>query len=56
MLDFLLVDHSVGTLAALAASAFLAAVARGFSGFGGALIFVPWRALRSVRGRPLRCC
>jgi uncharacterized membrane protein YfcA len=41
MFDFLLVDHSVGALVALAASAFAAALARGFSGFGGALIFVP---------------
>jgi uncharacterized protein len=41
MLDFGLVDYSVGTLVMLAVSAFAAAMARGFSGFGGALIFVP---------------
>jgi uncharacterized membrane protein YfcA len=41
MLDSLPIDHSVGTLVMLAVSAFAAAMARGFSGFGGALIFVP---------------
>ncbi len=41
MFDFGLHDHSGGALALLAISAFLAALARGFSGFGSALIFVP---------------
>src|ERR1700730_12698432 len=41
MLNFVLVYHSVATLVMLAVSAFAAAMARGFSGFGGALIFVP---------------
>jgi uncharacterized membrane protein YfcA len=34
-------EYSPGVLAFLAATAFVAALARGFSGFGGALIFVP---------------
>ena len=34
-------DYSRGALVLLAISAFLAALARGFSGFGSALIFVP---------------
>jgi hypothetical protein len=34
-------DHSSGALLLLAISAFVAALARGFSGFGSALIFVP---------------
>jgi uncharacterized membrane protein YfcA len=34
-------DHSSAALVFLAASALLAGLARGFSGFGGALIFVP---------------
>jgi uncharacterized protein len=34
-------EHSGGALLLLAVSAFLAALARGFSGFGSALIFVP---------------
>jgi len=41
MLDFALHDHPSGALAQIAISAFLAAMARGFSGFGSALIFVP---------------
>jgi uncharacterized protein len=41
MFDLGVHDYSVGALALLAISAFLAALARGFSGFGSALIFVP---------------
>src|SRR5215831_14487349 len=41
MFDLGLGDHSSGTFILLAVSAFLAALARGFSGFGSALIFVP---------------
>src|SRR5215467_1046628 len=41
MLNFAIHDHSSGALARLAVSAFLAALARGFSGFGSALIFIP---------------
>jgi hypothetical protein len=41
MFDLGIHQHSSGALAVLAASAFLAALARGFSGFGSALIFVP---------------
>jgi uncharacterized protein len=41
MFDIGIHDHSTGALALLATSAFLAALARGFSGFGSALIFVP---------------
>ena len=41
MFDLGFHDHSAGTLILLAISAFLAALARGFSGFGSALIFVP---------------
>jgi uncharacterized membrane protein YfcA len=41
MFDLGLHDHSGGALALLAISAFLAALARGFSGFGSALIFMP---------------
>ncbi|HMA72834.1 MAG TPA: sulfite exporter TauE/SafE family protein [Xanthobacteraceae bacterium] len=41
MFDFGIGDHSRGALVLLAVSAFLAAIARGFSGFGSALIFVP---------------
>jgi uncharacterized protein len=41
MFDLGFHDHSGGTLVLLAISAFLAALARGFSGFGSALIFVP---------------
>lgn len=37
----LLAHHSVGALLLLVAAAFVASLARGFSGFGGALIFVP---------------
>jgi hypothetical protein len=41
MFNLGLYDHSAGALALLATSAFIAAVARGFSGFGSALIFMP---------------
>jgi uncharacterized protein len=41
MPDLGLADYSTHALAFLAAAAFVAALARGFSGFGGALIFVP---------------
>jgi uncharacterized membrane protein YfcA len=41
MFDLGIHDHSSGALALLAVSAFIAAMARGFSGFGAALIFVP---------------
>jgi uncharacterized membrane protein YfcA len=41
MFDLGIHGHSGGALALLAISAFLAALARGFSGFGSALIFVP---------------
>jgi uncharacterized membrane protein YfcA len=41
MLDLGIHDHSSSALTLLAISAFLAALARGFSGFGSALIFVP---------------
>ncbi|HWN49023.1 MAG TPA: sulfite exporter TauE/SafE family protein [Xanthobacteraceae bacterium] len=41
MFDLGIHDHSNGALTLLAVSAFLAALARGFSGFGSALIFVP---------------
>ena len=41
MPDLLPPDLSAGALAFLLATAFIAAMARGFSGFGAALIFVP---------------
>jgi uncharacterized protein len=41
MFDLGIHDHSSGTLLLLTISAFAAALARGFSGFGSALIFVP---------------
>lgn len=41
MLDRLLTDLSTADLLFLVISAFIAGCARGFSGFGGALIFVP---------------
>ncbi|ODT04571.1 MAG: hypothetical protein ABS58_15985 [Mesorhizobium sp. SCN 65-20] len=41
MLDFLPVDLSTATILVLIVAAFVAGCARGFSGFGGALIFVP---------------
>jgi uncharacterized membrane protein YfcA len=41
MIADLLAHHSVNSLIFLAAAAFIASLARGFSGFGGALIFVP---------------
>jgi uncharacterized protein len=41
MFDTGIHDHSSGTFLLLAISAFVAALARGFSGFGSALIFVP---------------
>ena len=41
MFDFLLVDLPARSLALLGAISFIAAMARGFSGFGAALIFVP---------------
>ena len=39
--DAFLAQHATSTLLMLAGAAFIAALARGFSGFGGALIFVP---------------
>ena len=44
MLDLLPADLSMPRLAFLLASAFIAATARGFSGFGAALIFLPLAA------------
>jgi uncharacterized membrane protein YfcA len=44
MLDLLPPDLSARALAFLLASAFIAALARGFSGFGAALIFLPLAA------------
>ena len=41
MNEFLLVDLSAGGVLVLAVTALIAGCARGFSGFGGALIFVP---------------
>jgi uncharacterized membrane protein YfcA len=41
MLDIGIRSHSSGALILLGLSAFVAALARGFSGFGSALIFVP---------------
>jgi uncharacterized protein len=41
MFDLGLYNHSGGALALLVTAAFVAALARGFSGFGSALIFVP---------------
>jgi uncharacterized membrane protein YfcA len=41
MIADLLAHHSTRTLILLIAAAFVASLARGFSGFGGALIFVP---------------
>jgi uncharacterized membrane protein YfcA len=41
MFDHLLIDLSTGGILFLLASALVAGCARGFSGFGGALIFVP---------------
>jgi uncharacterized membrane protein YfcA len=41
MIVDLLARHSAGALVMLIAAAFVASLARGFSGFGGALIFVP---------------
>ena len=49
MPDLLPPDLSARGLAFLLATAFVAAMARGFSGFGAALIFVP---LATHRGRP----
>src|SRR5262249_29668190 len=37
----LLASHSAAALSLLIATSFIASLARGFSGFGGALIFVP---------------
>jgi hypothetical protein len=44
MLDLLPADLTPGDLAFLLGSAFIAALARGFSGFGAALIFLPLAA------------
>jgi uncharacterized membrane protein YfcA len=44
MFDFLPADLSARALAFLLATAFVAALARGFSGFGAALIFLPLAA------------
>ena len=41
MIDALLARHSIGAIIFLVVAAFVASLARGFSGFGGALIFVP---------------
>lgn len=41
MIADLIARHSPGALLVLAAASFIASLARGFSGFGGALIFVP---------------
>jgi hypothetical protein len=41
MIDELLAHHGAGAILLLIAAAFVASLARGFSGFGGALIFVP---------------
>jgi uncharacterized membrane protein YfcA len=41
MIADLLARHSASALVLLVAAAFIASLARGFSGFGGALIFVP---------------
>src|SRR5215470_18430363 len=41
MFDLGIHEHSGGALVLLAISAFVAALARGFSGFGSALIFIP---------------
>ncbi|CAI2933591.1 putative membrane transporter protein [Aminobacter niigataensis] len=41
MQEFLLLDLPAGTILVLVVVAFVAGCARGFSGFGGALIFVP---------------
>lgn len=41
MIDAILARHSPSALVLLVAAAFIASLARGFSGFGGALIFVP---------------
>jgi hypothetical protein len=41
MIADLLAQHSTRALILLVAAAFVASLARGFSGFGGALIFVP---------------
>ena len=41
MTDALFAHHSINALALLVAAAFIGSLARGFSGFGGALIFVP---------------
>jgi uncharacterized protein len=50
MSDLLPADLSPHGLAFLLATAFIAALARGFSGFGAALIFLPLAAT-SHRGR-----
>lgn len=41
MFRALMAQHSTGALLFLVVASFIAALARGFSGFGGALIFVP---------------
>ena len=41
MIADLLARHSIGAIIFLVLAAFIASLARGFSGFGGALIFVP---------------
>jgi uncharacterized protein len=41
MIDELLARQSLPAIVLLVAAAFIAALARGFSGFGGALIFIP---------------
>jgi uncharacterized protein len=41
MIAAFLAQHSIDSLAFLIAASFVASLARGFSGFGGALIFMP---------------
>ncbi len=55
MLTFLIGDHSVATVIFVCLAAFVAGMARGFAGFGGALIFVPLAsaALTPVLAVPL---
>ena len=53
MSDLIPPDLSLGGLTFLLASAFIAALARGFSGFGAALIFLPLAATVVVALRQL---
>jgi len=56
MFDLGIHDHSSGALLLLAVSAFVAALARGFSGFGSALIFVPLASTPSDPRSPRISC